>query len=65
VGKQKRILLLILSRPMIVAVIMGFGILGLLLSGEFFSVATVVSGGKVGKWAQILAEMLEFVVLGL
>ena len=64
-GKQKRILLLILSRPVIAAVIMGFGILGLLLSTEFFPVATVVSGGGVGKWTQILAEMLEFVVLGL
>lgn len=65
VGKQKRMFLLILSRPLIAAVILSFGALGLLLSGEFLPAATVVSGGRVEKWAQILAEMLKFAALGL
>ncbi|MDD2283178.1 MAG: hypothetical protein PHS56_02640 [Eubacteriales bacterium] len=64
-GKQKRILWLILSRPLIAAVILSFGTLGLLLSVGFFPVAAVVSGGRVAKWAQILAEMLKFAVMGL
>lgn len=64
-SRPRRMFLLILSRPLIAAVILGFGILGFLLSGEFVAAATVVSGGRVEKWAQILAEMLKFAALGL
>lgn len=63
--KDKLILFLILSRPIITAVIFAFGALGLLLSGNFLRVATVVSGGNIEKWAEILAELQKFALLGL
>lgn len=65
VRKDKLILFLILSRPIITAVIFAFGALGLLLSGDFLGVATVVSGGNIEKWAEILAELQKFALLGL
>lgn len=63
--KNRPVLFLFFSRPVIVAVILVFGALGFILSGDFFGAAVLASSGKIEKWAEILAELQNFAQLGM
>lgn len=67
VMRQRRVIWLRVSQPLVISVIVAFAALGLFLSLQRLQpvVAVAGAGGKIGFFLRMLLDMLEFVDLGI
>ncbi|HOC06338.1 MAG: hypothetical protein ACOX21_09840 [Bacillota bacterium] len=63
--RERPVLFLVFTRPVIAMIILAFGVLGFILSGDFLRAAALVSSRKIEKWAEILAELQKFAQSGM